>query len=108
MGSQILKQSIVIAHHKASVSLEDQFWNGLKEIADAQHHTVSYLVTATKAKHEKDKPWLPVHPRRTQMESNAGGAGSLPQEFSDGGTHARLPPMNDLVRATARRGFPSV
>jgi predicted DNA-binding ribbon-helix-helix protein len=26
----------VIAHHKTSVSLEDQFWNALKEIADAR------------------------------------------------------------------------
>jgi hypothetical protein len=36
MESEILKRSIVIAHHKTSVSLEDQFWNALKEIADAR------------------------------------------------------------------------
>jgi hypothetical protein len=33
MKSLILKRSIVVAGHKTSVSLEDAFWNGLKEIA---------------------------------------------------------------------------
>lgn len=52
MESQILKHSIVIAHHKTSVSLEDQFWNGLKEIADSRHQTVSGLVNTINAEHE--------------------------------------------------------
>ena len=29
-----MKRSIVIAGHKTSVSLEDQFWNALKDIAN--------------------------------------------------------------------------
>src|ERR1700730_9592834 len=33
MKSPILKRSIVIAGHKTSVSIEDAFWNGLKDIA---------------------------------------------------------------------------
>jgi predicted DNA-binding ribbon-helix-helix protein len=32
MKSPIVKRSIVIAGHKTSVSLEDAFWEGLKEI----------------------------------------------------------------------------
>ncbi len=52
MGSQVLKHSIVIAHHKTSVSLEDQFWSGLKEIAGARHETISGLVDVINAKHE--------------------------------------------------------
>jgi predicted DNA-binding ribbon-helix-helix protein len=52
MESQILKHSIVIAHHKTSVSLEDQFWSGLKEIADSRHQTVSGLVNTINAEHE--------------------------------------------------------
>ncbi|HEY5167339.1 MAG TPA: ribbon-helix-helix domain-containing protein [Pseudolabrys sp.] len=52
MESQILKHSIVIAHHKTSVSLEDQFWSGLKEIADSRHQTVSGLVSVINAEHE--------------------------------------------------------
>ena len=33
MKSSIIKRSIVIEGHKTSVSLEDAFWRGLKEIA---------------------------------------------------------------------------
>ena len=33
MKSPVVKRSIVIAGHKTSVSLEDAFWKGLKEIA---------------------------------------------------------------------------
>ena len=34
MKSTVAKRSIVVAGHKTSVSLEDAFWQGLKEIAD--------------------------------------------------------------------------
>ena len=34
------------AGHKTSVSLEDAFWNGLKEIASGRNITLSDLVTA--------------------------------------------------------------
>ncbi|MFY9893931.1 MAG: ribbon-helix-helix domain-containing protein [Xanthobacteraceae bacterium] len=44
MRSAIVKRSIVIAGHKTSVSLEDEFWNGLKEIAHDQKATLSNLV----------------------------------------------------------------
>ena len=35
MKSTIVKRSIVLAGHKTSVSLEDAFWDGLKDIAKA-------------------------------------------------------------------------
>lgn len=44
MQSAIVKRSIVIAGHKTSVSLEDEFWGGLKEIARGQQLTLSSLV----------------------------------------------------------------
>ena len=44
MKSQVVKRSIVIDGHKTSVSLEDAFWTGLREIAQAQHATLSQLV----------------------------------------------------------------
>jgi predicted DNA-binding ribbon-helix-helix protein len=44
MKSQIVKRSIVIAGHKTSVSLEDAFWSGLKEIAVTRNMTLSDLV----------------------------------------------------------------
>jgi predicted DNA-binding ribbon-helix-helix protein len=40
------KRSIVIAGHKTSVSLEDEFWNSLKEIAHQRDMTVAALVAA--------------------------------------------------------------
>ena len=46
MKSPVIKRSIVIAGHKTSVSLEDAFWKGLKDIAFAQRATLSELVAA--------------------------------------------------------------
>ena len=46
MKSSIVKRSIVVGGHKTSVSLEDAFWNLLKEIAKKRDETVSDLVAA--------------------------------------------------------------
>jgi predicted DNA-binding ribbon-helix-helix protein len=46
MKSPVVKHSIVIAGHKTSVSLEDAFWKGLKEIARARSLTLSEMVEA--------------------------------------------------------------
>jgi predicted DNA-binding ribbon-helix-helix protein len=45
MQSSVIKRSIVIAGHKTSVSLEDAFWQGLKEIGKHQRMTLSELVS---------------------------------------------------------------
>lgn len=44
MKSAIVKRSIVLSGHKTSISLEDAFWNGLKDIADARKVSISALV----------------------------------------------------------------
>ena len=44
MRSLVSKRSIVIAGHKTSVSLEDQFWDSLKEIARERGTTLTALV----------------------------------------------------------------
>lgn len=46
MKSPVVKRSIVIAGHKTSVSLEDAFWKGLKDIAIGRHITLSDLVAS--------------------------------------------------------------
>jgi predicted DNA-binding ribbon-helix-helix protein len=46
MKSAVVKRSIVIAGHKTSVSLEDAFWKGLKEIATGRDMTLSDLVAS--------------------------------------------------------------
>lgn len=38
------KRSLTIAGHRTSVSLEEPFWDGLKEIAAAQGLTVAALI----------------------------------------------------------------
>ncbi len=44
MKSPVVKRSIVIAGHKTSVSLEDEFWKCLKDIAVGRAMTLSDLV----------------------------------------------------------------
>jgi predicted DNA-binding ribbon-helix-helix protein len=46
MKSPVSKRSVVIAGHKTSVSLEDEFWNGLKQIARSRGMTVTELIAA--------------------------------------------------------------
>ena len=52
MKSTVVKRSIVVAGHKTSVSLEDAFWNGLKEIARERHMTLSELVAEIDAQRQ--------------------------------------------------------
>jgi predicted DNA-binding ribbon-helix-helix protein len=42
--SSVSKRSIVIAGHRTSVSLEDEFWKSLKEIAAERDTTLAQLV----------------------------------------------------------------
>ena len=44
MKSPVVKRSIVIAGHKTSVSLEEPFWRGLKDIAATRRVSLSDLV----------------------------------------------------------------
>ena len=44
MKSSVVKRSVWIDGHKTSVSLEDQFWSGLKEIAHSEGATLPALL----------------------------------------------------------------
>ena len=44
MRSPVIKRSILLAGHKTSVSLEEAFWQGLKEIATSRGLSVSALI----------------------------------------------------------------
>jgi predicted DNA-binding ribbon-helix-helix protein len=50
--SLVTKRSIVVGGHKTSVSLEDAFWNGLREMADERDMTLSTLVANIDADRE--------------------------------------------------------
>ena len=53
--SLLAKRSVVIEGRKTSVTLEEPFWSGLKEIADRQRLTVSKIVTMIDKTREKDQ-----------------------------------------------------
>jgi predicted DNA-binding ribbon-helix-helix protein len=53
MKSPVVKRSIVIAGHKTSVSLEDAFWKGLKEIALGRRTALSDLIASIDAEREQ-------------------------------------------------------
>ena len=44
--SPVLKRSVVIAGHKTSVSVEDEFWDSLKEIAVERGMTLAAMIGA--------------------------------------------------------------
>jgi predicted DNA-binding ribbon-helix-helix protein len=44
MKSAIVKRSVVLNGHKTSVSLENEFWEGLRDIGDAKDAKLSDLV----------------------------------------------------------------
>ena len=46
MKSPVAKRSVVLAGRKTSVSLEDAFWQGLKEIATSRRTTLFDLINS--------------------------------------------------------------
>src|SRR5262245_31636653 len=52
MKSLVVKRSIMIGGHKTSVSLEEAFWNGLKEIAARRNASLSELVSTIDTERE--------------------------------------------------------
>jgi predicted DNA-binding ribbon-helix-helix protein len=51
-SATILKRSIAVSGHKTSVSLEDEFWNCLREIAGEHRKTLSELIRDINAERE--------------------------------------------------------
>ena len=46
MKSTIVKRSIAVDTHKTSISLEEEFWNGLKDVARARQMKLTELISA--------------------------------------------------------------
>lgn len=49
MKSLIVKRSIVVAGNRTSVTVEEQFWSALRDIAQSQEKSLSEVVTDIKA-----------------------------------------------------------
>jgi predicted DNA-binding ribbon-helix-helix protein len=52
MKSGVIKRSVVISGHKTSVSLEEPFWNRLKEIAKGHQATLSDVLADIESKRQ--------------------------------------------------------
>ncbi len=50
MQSSVVKRSVVLAGHKTSVSLEEAFWKGLKEVGQGRNSTLSDLIAGIDAR----------------------------------------------------------
>jgi predicted DNA-binding ribbon-helix-helix protein len=90
MKSPVVKRSIVITGHKTSVSLEDAFWSGLKDIAASRNMTLSELVAAIDADRRQGN--LSSAIRLFVLDhyrSQAGGAGVRETETRTPGTSTR-------------------
>ena len=46
MKSSVAKHSVVLAGHKTSISLEDEFWRALKDIASSRRTTLRDLINS--------------------------------------------------------------
>jgi predicted DNA-binding ribbon-helix-helix protein len=46
MKSSVAKHSVVLAGHKTSISLEDEFWRALKDIASSRRTTPTDLINS--------------------------------------------------------------
>ena len=44
MGFAVVKRSVSIAGHRTSISLEEPFWEGLREIAERQTLSIQALI----------------------------------------------------------------
>ena len=53
MPSPVLKRSVVLSGHKTSISLEEPFWQALREIAAEREMTTSALLNSIASKREE-------------------------------------------------------
>ena len=56
MKSLIIKRSVVIGRHRTSVSVEDAFWDDLRQIARAQQLTLSKLIAEIDENRQYNNP----------------------------------------------------
>jgi len=93
MKSLVIKRSIVIGGHKTSVSLEEAFWKGLKEVASHRDLTLSALVSSIDA--ERSHGNLSSAIRLFVLDHYRAMMGSAATQSSDANVSA---PMGSLTR----------
>jgi predicted DNA-binding ribbon-helix-helix protein len=91
----------VIAGHKTSVSLEDAFWEGLKEIASGRHASLSDLVAAIDS--ERQHVWSSKNNSGALQKPHTDGLHRLGQEISDAAGQCRRRASRGWPRARPLR-----
>ena len=102
MKSLVFKRSIVVAGHKTSVSLEDAFWNGLKDIARERHMNLSEVVAEIDAQRQPGNlssalRLFVLDFYRTQLSHNNEGRDETHEMIGQD-----LPPLRDQTATTSR------
>jgi predicted DNA-binding ribbon-helix-helix protein len=69
--SSIVKRPIAVAGRKTSISLEDQFWEALREIATERGTTLSDLVTSIQSRTARGQPVVSNSPLRARLLSRS-------------------------------------
>ena len=83
MKSPVVKRSIVVAGHKTSVSLEEAFWNGMKEISGLRDMTLSELVGEIDSNRQQGNLSSAIRLVRARLLSNPRHAAPPPRTASD-------------------------
>ncbi len=92
MKSLVVKRSIVIAGHKTSVSLEEAFWNGLKEFARDHHNTLSKLISDidTHRSHGNLSSAIRLFVLESARAPRSSGDNAGPLRLNGGSPHAQI------------------
>jgi predicted DNA-binding ribbon-helix-helix protein len=72
MKSSVAKRSVVITGHKTSITLEDEFWKGLREIAHERDMTPSELIAAIDADRQSANLSSAIRLLRTAATTTSG------------------------------------
>ena len=66
------KRSLTIAGHRTSISLEESFWRGLKEVADGQGRSVPEIVAEIDSRRGRPVFRVPFEPLYWRLIAPAG------------------------------------
>jgi predicted DNA-binding ribbon-helix-helix protein len=109
MKSPVVKRSIMLSGHKTSVSLEDAFWQGLKEIAGRRKMSGSALIGLIDAQRGEGNLSSAIRlfvldHYRNMAEPQAAGTG-MRDEQRPGAEAAVVPPSYSETGAVKPPGF---
>jgi predicted DNA-binding ribbon-helix-helix protein len=89
MDSPVVKRSVVVGGHKTSVSLEEAFWNGMKEISGERAMTLSELVGSIDAGRQHGNLSSAIRLFvLDHFKSRAAAPGGQPRHASSSAVHA--------------------